>query len=141
MMNTRMLALATTAAVIAVPATALAASPAGAAPARAAAATTRRATLTHSSAYPKATGSATYQAQSTHRELQVELNHLTSLAGKRVRIAVGRTRMGSAKVTKAGILDVSWNTESKQKVPAVTKGKAITARTSTGTLIASGHFS
>jgi len=140
-MNTRMLALATTAAVIALPATALAASPTGAPPARAAAATTRRATLTHSSAYPKATGSATYQAQNTRRELQVELNHLTSLAGKRVTITAGRTRIGTTKVTKAGVVDASWNTESKQKVPSVTKGQAITARTSTGTLIASGHFS
>lgn len=141
-MNARTLAFATTALVIAAPATALAASASpGATAARAAAATTRRATFTHSSASPMATGSATYQVQGTHRELQVELNHLTSLAGKRVTITVGRTRMGTAKVTKAGVADATWNTESKQKVPPVTKAEAITARTSSGKLIASGRFS
>jgi hypothetical protein len=91
-------------------------------------------------AFPRATGSAQYQSQPGQRELQLEVEHLRSLAGKRVVISVNGAVTGSTKVSARGIAQFDRNTELAQKVPTIVHGSTVTVRTSTGTLVASGRF-
>lgn len=91
-------------------------------------------------AYPRTTGSAQYQSQQGHRELQIELEHLRALAGKKVSFYSNGSRLGSAKVSKRGIVQIDRNTELGQSVPRVAHGSTVTARTGTGVLISRGQF-
>jgi hypothetical protein len=118
---------------------AVAAVPAIAAPA-ALAAVNWQIPLAHSSAYPKATGSAQYQAQGSSREFQAEADHLTSLAGSRVKLYVNGVRIGSPLVSKTGIAQVSRNTDLGQSVPNVVHGTTVVFRTAAGVKILSGTF-
>jgi len=91
-------------------------------------------------AYPRATGAAQYQSQPGQKELQVEVEHLSSLIGKSVVVSVNGARIGAAKVSALGIAQLERNTELGQEVPTIIHGSTVTVRTSTGTLFASGRF-
>jgi hypothetical protein len=91
-------------------------------------------------AYPMTTGAAQYQSQPGQRELQVELEHLRSLAGKYVTFYANGAKFGTAKVSPLGIVQIDRNTELGQSVPWIVHGSAVNARTSTGVLIAHGQF-
>jgi hypothetical protein len=96
--------------------------------------------MKHGTAYPTVTGSAQYQSQPGQRELQVELEHLRSLAGKYVSFYANGSKFGSAKVSSTGIVQIDRNTELGQSVPWIVPGSTVAARTSTGILIGQGQF-
>ena len=96
--------------------------------------------LTHSAAYPSARGSAQYQSQPGQAEFQVELTRLGSLAGRSVVVSVNGGRIGSATVSRLGIAQLDRNSELGQRVPAIIHGSAVTVRTSSGALVAVGRF-
>ena len=96
--------------------------------------------LKHGTAFQRATGSAQYQSQPGQSELQLEVEHLRSLAGKRVAISVNGAVIGVAKVSARGIAEFHVNTELGQPVPTIVHGSTVTVRTSHGRLVASGRF-
>ena len=90
-------------------------------------------------AYPRAKGSAQYQAQTGQRELQVEVEHLRALRGKRVFFYVNGMQIGAARVTGLGKAELSRNTELGQRVPLVSSGTKVAVRTSRAAVV-SGSF-
>ena len=99
--------------------------------------------LAHGAAFPKATGGAQYQSQPGQQELQFEVEHIAALKGKRVVVCVNNTELGAAKVSSRGIAQLSLNTELHQSVPAIVHGSAVSVTTGaacTGKLVASGQF-
>ena len=96
--------------------------------------------MTHTTAYPTTTGSAQYQSQPGQRELQIEVDHLRTLAGKYVVFYANGVKLGSAKVSSTGIGQIDRNTELGQSVPTILHGSTVAAKTGTGTLIANGKF-
>jgi hypothetical protein len=90
--------------------------------------------------HPTTTGTAQYQSQPGQRELQVELEHLRALAGKKVTFYASGSTFGTATISKRGIAQIDRNTERGQSVPNVVHGSTVMARTGTGALIASGRF-
>lgn len=139
-MKSKFAAAGIAAAVAATPVAALASSQ-GPAPVSAAASTlNRQIPLKGTAAYPKANGSAQYQSQPGHRELQVEVQHIRSLAGRTVVFSAAGMTLGKAKVSTSGHADITRNTELRQKVPSITHGSRVTVRTAGGKLIVSGRF-
>lgn len=110
------------------------------APAIALAAINWQITMPGSASYPKANGSAQYQSQSGHREIQVEVQHVRPLAGQTVVFTAGGTRLGTQKVSARGQADITRNTELHQKVPSITHGSTVSVRTAGGQLVTSGRF-
>lgn len=106
----------------------------------ASAAVQRQIALHGSSSFPNATGTAQYQASSSQRELQVEVEHIKVLAGKHVNIFVNGAKWASPTVSSLGKVDVSRNTELGQSVPTIKSGSTVRVRTLGGTLIAGGTF-
>ena len=96
--------------------------------------------LKPSAAYRTANGSAQYQSQPGQREVQVEVQHVRSLAGHRVVFSAAGKSLGSARVSRRGQADITRNTERHQRVPSIAHGSRVTVRTTSGTLIVSGRF-
>lgn len=99
--------------------------------------------LTHGAEFPQATGGAQYQSQPGQRELQVEVERIASLKGKTVSVCVNNAEIGTAKVSARGIAQLSRNTELHQTVPVISHGSAVSVTTGarcTGKLVASGTF-
>jgi hypothetical protein len=96
--------------------------------------------LAHSRAFPIAAGSAQYQSQPGQAELQIEVDHLASLAGKYVSFYANGMKFGVGKVSLTGHVQIDRNTELGQSVPWIVHGSTVAARTSTGVLIATGKF-
>jgi hypothetical protein len=92
------------------------------------------------SAYPTTTGTAQYQSQPGQRELQAELEHLKSLAGKSVTFYANGAKFGTAKVSSLGIAQIDRNTELGQSVPWIAHGSTVNARTTAGVLVSLGRF-
>jgi hypothetical protein len=93
-----------------------------------------------SAAYSKANGSAQYQSQPGQRDLQVEVQHVRSLAGKTVVFSVSGMTLGSAKISLNGQADITRNTELGQKVPSIYRSSSVAVRTAGGKLVTSGRF-
>jgi hypothetical protein len=93
-----------------------------------------------SAAYSKANGSAQYQSQPGQRELQVEVQHARSLAGKTVVFSAAGMTLGSAKISANGQADITRNTELGQRVPVISRGSTVAVRTAGGKLVTSGRF-
>jgi hypothetical protein len=96
--------------------------------------------LKATASYPKANGSAQYQSQPGQREIQIEVQHIPSMAGKTVVCTVAGTTLGHTKVSRLGQADIIHNTELRQKVPPISHGSTVTVRTASGVLIAYGRF-
>jgi hypothetical protein len=96
--------------------------------------------LTPRPAYHRAHGSAQYQAQPGQAEFQVEIERLASLAGKSLLVQVNGANVGSMKVSKSGIAQLTRNSELGQHVPTIAHGSTVTVKTKTGAVIASGMF-
>jgi hypothetical protein len=99
-----------------------------------------RITLKPAKAYPAAKGSAKYKAKAGERELQVEVEHIRRLAGRRVVIAVAGVRLGAARVSALGAAQINRNTERGQRVPQVSAGTVMKVRTAGGATVVSGSF-
>ncbi len=96
--------------------------------------------LRPSNTYPAASGTAQYQAQPGQREVQVEIDHLRSLAGQRVNIYVGGSKIGAARVNSRGVAELTRNSELAQRVPQVRAGTTVTVQTSRAITVVSGTF-
>jgi hypothetical protein len=134
----KMAAGALAAALIILPTTAAVANAQGGAPASAK--VNWQIALTHSTAYPRATGSAQYQTQPGQREFQAEVDHIKSLAGSRVTVKVNGGVVGRPKVSALGHAQLTRNTERGQAVPRIVHGSKVVIRTGGGVRIVSGTF-
>jgi predicted PilT family ATPase len=91
-------------------------------------------------AFPAAKGSAKFKAKPSERELQVEVEHIRRLAGRRVVVVVGGAKLGTAKVSALGAARLSRNSELGQRVPQVSAGTVVKVRTGGGTTVVKGSF-
>ncbi len=96
--------------------------------------------LKSSAAYPSAHGTAQYQSQPGQRELQVEVDHIRSLAGHSVNVYIGGAKIGAARVNSRGVAELSRNSELAQRVPHVGTGTSVSVQTGQGVRVASGAF-
>jgi hypothetical protein len=101
---------------------------------------TRTIALRGSISFPGATGKAVSKVKGSERELEIDVQHVRSLAGKRVNVNVNGSRLASPLVSSLGHFSVNRNTGAGQHVPAIKKGSTVRVRTLGGTLIASGTF-
>jgi hypothetical protein len=92
--------------------------------------------LKASSAFPGAKGKAKFQTEG-QRELEIEVEHVRRLAGKRVNFFVNAKRVGSARISGLGAAQIERRGAS---FPAVKAGTRISVKTAGGRLIASGRF-
>ena len=95
-----------------------------------------RITLKSSGAFPGASGKAKLQNEG-QRELEIEVEHVRRLAGKRVNFFVNNTKVGSARVSGLGAAQVNRRGAS---FPAINAGTRIKVKTAGGKLIVSGQF-
>ena len=95
-----------------------------------------RIALKASDAYPGASGKAKFQTAG-QRELEIEVEHVRRLAGKRVNFFVGSTRVGSARINGLGAAQINRRESS---FPAVRAGTVIKVKTARGATIVSGRF-
>jgi len=102
--------------------------------------TTRAIALKGTISFPNATGKAVSKVNGSERELEVEVQHIRSLAGKRVNIFVNGTRWATPRVSSLGQVNVDRSTERGQRVPTIRSGSTVRVRTLGGTLIARGSF-
>lgn len=96
-----------------------------------------RIVLKASTAFPAAKGSAKFKAKAEERQLEVEVEHLRRLAGKRVAFFVGGTKLGTARINGLGAAQIERRNSA---VPAVHAGTAVSVKTAGGTLIVRGSF-
>ena len=92
--------------------------------------------LKASSAFPGAKGKAKFKTDG-QRELEIEVEHVRRLAGKRVNFFVNARNVGSKRVSALGAaqLDMRGST-----FPAIKSGTRISVKTASGRLIVSGRF-
>ena len=95
-----------------------------------------RIALKASGSFPGASGKAKFQNQG-QRELEVEVEHVRRLAGKRVNFFVNSTKVGSARVNGLGEAQVNRRGAS---FPTINAGTRIKVKTAAGKLIVSGRF-
>jgi hypothetical protein len=95
-----------------------------------------RIALKSSAAFPGVSGKAKFQNQG-QRELEIEVEHVRRLAGKRVNFFVNSTKVGSARVNGLGAAQVNRR---GARFPAITAGTRIKVKTAAGKLIVSGRF-
>jgi hypothetical protein len=95
-----------------------------------------RIALKPSAAFPGASGKAKFQNQG-RRELEIEVEHVRRLAGKRVNFFVNRTKIGSARVNGLGAAQINRRGAS---FPAINAGTRVKVKTASGKLIVSGQF-
>ena len=96
-----------------------------------------RIVLKPTKAFPAAKGSATFKAKPGGRQLEVEVEHLRRLAGKRVTFFVGGTKLGTARI---GALGAAQLERRNSAAPAVRAGTAVSVKTAGGVLIVRGSF-
>lgn len=96
--------------------------------------------LKSSGAYPSAHGTAQYQSQPGQREVQIEIDHIRSLAGRSVNIYLGGAKIGAARVNSRGVAELTRNSELAQRVPRVGTGTSVAVQTSQGVKIVTGTF-
>ena len=95
-----------------------------------------RIALKASNAYPGASGKAKFQ-NNGQRELEIEVEHVRRLAGKRVNFFVNSTKVGSARINGLGAAQVNRRGSA---FPAINAGTRIKVKTAGGALIVAGRF-
>jgi hypothetical protein len=95
-----------------------------------------RIALESAGAFPGASGKAKFQIRD-ERELEIEVEHVRRLAGKRVNFFVNSTKVGSARVNALGAAQVN---KRGSGFPAVHAGTRIKVKTVGGTSIVAGRF-
>jgi hypothetical protein len=99
-----------------------------------------RVSLTGSSAFPAAKGTAKYKVQGAEREFQVEVENVRVLAGKTLSVLVNGKQAGSMRVNTLGEARLSLNTTNRQMVPVIKKGSLVTVKTAAGKVVVAGRF-
>jgi hypothetical protein len=102
--------------------------------------TVRSIALKPSVSFPNASGKAVYKVDGSERELEVDVQGIRSLAGKRVNVNVNGHRFATPRVNSLGHFTVNHNTSAGQSVPTIKAGSTVRVRTLGGTLIAGGNF-
>ena len=92
--------------------------------------------LKASNTYPGASGKAKLQTAG-QRELEVEVEHVRRLAGKRVNFFVNSTKIGSARISGLGAAQINRRGSS---FPAVGSGTVVRVKTVGGKMVVSGRF-
>ena len=92
--------------------------------------------LKASSAFPGAKGKAKFQTEG-QRELEIEVEHVRRLAGKRVNFFVGARKIGSKRISALGAAQLDRRGST---FPAINSGTRISVKTAGGRLIVSGRF-
>ena len=95
-----------------------------------------RIALKAASAYPGASGKAKFQNEG-QRELEIEVEHVRRLAGKRVNFFVNATKVGSARVNGLGAAQIN---KRGSGFPAIKAGTRIKVKTTGGATIVAGRF-
>lgn len=90
--------------------------------------------------FTSAKGKAKFKVKDGQRELEIEVENLTRIAGQTVTFFLGSASVGSGIVSALGQADLQLNTRLGHAVPTSVAGQAVSARTADGTLIASGSF-
>ena len=92
--------------------------------------------LKASSSFSGAKGKAKFQNEG-QRELEIEVEHVRRLAGKRVNFFVGSRKLGSKRVSALGAAQLDRRGST---FPAIASGMRISVKTAGGKLIVSGRF-
>ena len=92
--------------------------------------------LKASNAFPGAKGKAKSQVEG-QRELEIEVEHVRRLAGKRVNFFVNAKKVGSARISGLGAAQINRRNSS---FPAINSGTRILVKTASGVTIVSGRF-
>ena len=92
--------------------------------------------LKASSSFPGAKGKAKFQVEG-QRELEIEVEHVRRLAGKRVNFFVNARKVGSLRINGFGAAELNLR---GSRAPAVRSGTRISVKTAGGTRIVSGRF-
>jgi hypothetical protein len=92
--------------------------------------------LKASSSFAGAKGKAKFQNEG-QRELEIEVEHVRRLAGKRVNFFVGSKRVGSKRISALGAAQLDRRGPT---FPAINSGTRISVKTASGRLIVSGRF-
>jgi hypothetical protein len=92
--------------------------------------------LKASSAFPAAKGKAKFQTEG-QRELEIEVEHVRRLAGKRVNFFVGSKLVGSKRISALGAAQLDRRGST---FPAINSGTRISVKTASGRPIVSGRF-
>lgn len=108
--------------------------------AKGATATRERIALAPAPAFPAAKGKAEFKVKGSERQLEVEVEHIRSLAGQTVSVSVGGVVVANPTVTALGQASVNLNSQTNPATPLSTAGKVVEVRTEAGLLIASGSF-
>ncbi len=95
-----------------------------------------RIALKSSGAFPGASGKAKFQNEG-QRELEIEVEHVRRLAGKRVSFFVNSTKVGSARINGLGAAQVNLRGAS---FPSINAGTRVKVKAAAGKLIVSGRF-
>ena len=100
----------------------------------------KKAPLSGSSAFPSVNGEAKWKSKGGERELEIQIQDATKLAGKRLSVRIGGKLVGHMKVSALGRARLVKSTQAGQSVPASVAGKAVKISTAGGSLVASGRF-
>ena len=95
-----------------------------------------RIALKSTGAFPGASGKAKFQNEG-QRELEIEVEHVRRLAGKRVNFFVNATKVGSARVNGLGAAQIN---KRGSGFPAIKAGTRIKVKTTGGATIVAGRF-
>jgi hypothetical protein len=96
----------------------------------------KRIALKASSAFPGASGKAKFQNEG-QRELEIEVEHVRRLAGKRVNFFVNSTKVGSARISGLGAAQINRRGSA---FPAIHAGTRVKVKTAGGAIIVAGRF-
>lgn len=99
--------------------------------------------MSGSSAYPGATGYSEYHqdmGMMRGREVEVNLNHLTGLAGRTVYLYLNGVKVGGIRVSRSGHAYRHWDTWNGARIPRCSAGSTVKIRTSGGGLVATGTY-
>ena len=95
-----------------------------------------RIALKAASAYPGASGKAKFQNEG-QRELEIEIEHVRRLAGKRVNFFVNSTKVGSARISGLGTAQINRRGSA---FPAINAGTRVKVKPPGGATIVAGRF-
>jgi hypothetical protein len=95
-----------------------------------------RIALKSTGTFAGASGKAKFQNEG-QRELEIEVEHVRRLAGKRVNFFVNSTKVGSARVNSLGAAQVD---KRGSTFPAIHAGTAVKVKTTGGRSIVAGRF-
>jgi hypothetical protein len=102
--------------------------------------TVRSIALKPSLSFPNASGKAVYKVNGSERELEVDVQGIRALAGKRVNVNVNGHLFATPRVNSLGHFTVTHSTSAGQSVPTIKSGSTVRVRTLGGTLVAGGTF-